>query len=394
MQGGPLDITSAIVLKTANGDIFMDRHRLSTIACAAVVATGFAAPTRASDNGITTTVSGYGTVAGTFTSSDKVEYTTSAEQFRGASNRLDIGLQSRLGVQAVVKFGPEFSFTGQALAKRRGDKDFDIGAEWLYGQYTPMPGLDLRLGRVVMPTFLLSDTRNVGFAAPWLLPPADVYAPMPYSTMDGIQASWRFALGSASVSTQVGYGAASTTVFTPVGTLDVHARDVVSAALAVEWGDWTARLANTRTPAAVSLPLGPGMSIDYINKDNFASAGVQYDNGTTIVMSEMTKRTENDVPGLGMPISATTNWYVALGWRFGKFTPMVRHVASRTNGSLISAPDQKGDGLSLRYDVARNVALKAQIDRYDASNLSAFKVPLTASGQKINVFSFGADFLF
>ena len=127
---------------------------------------------------------------------------------------------------------------------------------------------------------------------------------------------------------------------------------------------------------------------------NFASAGVQYDNGTAIVMSEVTKRTENDVPGLGMPLSATTNWYVAVGWRIGKYTPMVRHVASRTNGSLITAPDQKGEGLILRYDVVRNVALKAQVDRYDASNPSAFKVPVAAAGQKVNVFSFGADFLF
>ena len=60
-----------------------------------------------------------------------------------------------------------------------------------------------------------------------------------------------------------------------------------------------------------------------------------------------------------MPLSATTNWYVAVGWRIGKYTPMVRHVASRTNGSLITAPDQKGEGLILRYDVVRNVALKA-----------------------------------
>jgi hypothetical protein len=54
---------------------------------------------------VTTDVSGYGTVGGTFTSDGRFAYVHDATEFEGASNSIDIGLDSRIGVQAVVS-GP------------------------------------------------------------------------------------------------------------------------------------------------------------------------------------------------------------------------------------------------------------------------------------------------
>src|ERR1700740_2263657 len=99
----------------------------------------------AADNQITTTISGYGTVAATITDDSDTQYMSSPQQFKGATKRPDIGGEWRLGLQGIVTFAPQFSVTGQALAKRRGDTDFDIGTEWLFGQYTPVPDLNLRL---------------------------------------------------------------------------------------------------------------------------------------------------------------------------------------------------------------------------------------------------------
>lgn len=278
----------------------MHRLALKQIAIGSALALGSAAAV-AADNGITTTISGYGTVAGTLTDDADGGYVTSVQQHVGATNRLDIGLQSRLGLQGVVKFDPEFSFTAQALATRRAEKDYDIGMDWLYGQYTPVSGLDLRLGRMAMPTFLYSDTRNVGYAATWLAAPPEVYAPMPFSTLDGLQGLWRLNVGPATVSTQLSFGNTSSLAWTAIGVLDVKGKDLVSLSVTTEVGDWTVRAAMSQFNTPLSIPVAPGVAIDHNVTDKFMTVGGQYDNGTAIVMTEWARRRQNDVAGIGLP---------------------------------------------------------------------------------------------
>jgi hypothetical protein len=365
-------------------------------ACGTTFMVGIACATaHAANNDITTTISGYGTVAGTVTDDGDTQYISDLQQFRGATRAPDVGQESRLGLQGVIDFGSQFSVTAQALAKRRGDKDFDIGTEWLFGQYTPVPGLDLRLGRVVLPTFLISDSRNVGYAATWLRAPNEVYSLMPFSTLDGGQALWHVNLGPMNVTTQLSYGKTDATMeYAGSGPLSFHAKNVVSGALVADVGDWTVRVADSRMSIPTSVPVAPGNTVSYNNLDKFISAGVQYDNGKAIVMSEWTKRAENDVTGLGKPVFATDSWYVAAGYRFGSFTPMVRYAHIRSNDALTVIPSQGSEGLVLRYDAIRNVAFKVQIDRYDASEADAFTAPQSTTGKKIDVLSIGADFVF
>jgi len=50
--------------------------------------------------------------------------------------------------------------------------------------------------------------------------------------------------------------------------------------------------------------------------------------------------------------------------------------------------------VSLRYDVAPNIALKAQVDQFKANDPEAFVTPDATSQRKVSVFSLGADFVF
>lgn len=340
------------------------------------------------DRDITTSFSGYGTVAGTFTDRAASEFRTSGAQFTGATDRLTVGLESRLGLQGTVRFGDKFSLTGQALAARRADKDFDIATEWMYGQLNLAPGLDVRLGRVVLPAFFVSDSRYVGYTQPWLRPPEEVYTALPFSSLDGVQALWQKSFGDTVVSAQISHGQTQVDLLVNGNVSTYKGRDAWNVSLGLEHGDWTARLAQTRMTVANSLP------IPYDNHDRFIDAGVQYDNGKAIVLAEWVKRTENDIPGFGQPISAITAWYVGAGWRFGDVTPMVRYARIRDDGGLNAFPKQASVGASLRYELVQNVALKAQWDRYDASSQAAFIAPLATTGTKVNVVGFGADFVF
>jgi hypothetical protein len=49
---------------------------------------------------------------------------------------------------------------------------------------------------------------------------------------------------------------------------------------------------------------------------------------------------------------------------------------------------------SLRYDVAGNIALKAQLSRPQVANANYIADPNFTSSERVSVFSFGADFVF
>jgi hypothetical protein len=345
---------------------------------------------------ISTSLSGYGTVGGTFTSDGKYAYYHSPREFTGASNSLDIGLESRIGVQAVVSFDPQWSITAQEVLKLRGSSNFDPGTEWLYVQYQPDSHLKLRLGRVVLPVFLISDTINVGYAVPWFRAPNNIYYAEPFEYLDGGQVQWQHSLGALQLNLESTYGDTQGSFSVPgVGLASAKSRSHFHAAVSLSWRNLLVRYAETDLNESASLPLSATQTVNINLRDHFHCVGLQYDDGKAVLMSEWTKRDEPNLPGANKPLAQDTSWYVAAGWRFGKFTPLVMYsVLSVGDALLTSAGTTHTWDASLRYDVARNLDLKLQITRARAANGAYFVISNPATDESVNVYSFGADFVF
>lgn len=337
-------------------------------------------------NGITTKVSGFGSLYGTVTNTDDTEYRGGVVPYRGAGKSLDIGADSRLGLQGVVSFANDLSVTAQAVARRSATKDFDPRVEWLYAQYAGLPGLELRLGRVALPAFLVSESRQVGYATTTLRVAPYVYGLLPLESVDGAQANYRHSLGDAVVSAQLSTGNTRLNGVLP-GTStpsEITADELVSLNGIVEWGDWTARIGRVRSKTELSIV--PKFT------DTFDGYGLQYDNGKAIVVAEYVRRKTD--PRL-LDASA---WYVSAGWRFGAWTPyaVLSHYAAKTAlgppGTPVP-PAVQGQSVGLRYDVARNVALKADLSRLDTGHPTIFTTALPTQ-RKVTVMSAGLDFIF
>jgi hypothetical protein len=349
----------------------------------------------ASADGISTSIGGYGTVGGSFTSDGKYEYVHTLSEFTGASNSFDIGLESRLGVQAVVSFDSQWSITAQEVLKLRGSSNFDPGTEWLYAQYQPDSHWKLRLGRVVLPVFLVSDTIDVGYAVPWFRAPNNVYYAEPFDDLDGGQVLWQHSLGALQLNLEATYGEAGGTFQLTGLQVVAKSKSTFNAAASLSWRSLLVRYAATDLSTAASAPLSPTQVFSFIVHDHFHCLGVQYDDGKALLMSEWTKRTEPNLPVLNKPLSLETGWYVAAGWRLGKFTPLIMYSALNVTDSIIESPTSTHTwDASLRYDVMRNLDLKLQISRTGARNGSYWVAPNFASNEQVNVYSFGADFVF
>ena len=363
--------------------------------CRVAVAVALTLAAAAARADITTTLSGFGTVGGTFTSDKDFAYKHDATEFTGASDQFDIGLESRFGVQATFDFGSGFSVTAQEVFRQRGSQQFDPGTEWLYAQYSPVSNLQIRLGRVVLPVFLFSDSRQVGYAQPWFRSPNEVYGDFPFDYVDGGQVSWTKSFGEFTFGAESSFGSTSGTFADGNLTLVEDARDVLNGAISLTYGDLLLRFADTILTIPTSLPLTPTYTLSYQEHGQFLSAGGQYDNGKAVLVAEWAKAKQNDIPGFGEPLVASTQWYAAAGWRFGKFLPVAIYGAEKNEQGLLSPPYSKGSWSgSFRYDLMTGVALKAEVSRAGASNGVYFITPSTTSNQGIYVYSLGVDFVF
>jgi len=353
---------------------------------------------------------GFGTLGATRTNVDETQFRSGLTQYSGADKTVDLGVDSRLGLQGTVAYKSDFALTAQLLGMRRQDVDFDLDVEWLYAQYTGVPGLDVKAGRVALAAFLVSDSRYVGYATPWLRVPPLVYSMLPYSTVDGIQAGYRHSIGPAVASIQVSHGRSKAGIsavgeFPPnsgsglfaESRLDTRSPKATNVNLMLEWGDWTARIGQVKSDVEMTVnipspPFGGPLSglPGPVFKDTFTGLGLQYDNGKLVVIAEHVKRKTKP-----QQVFDSTAWYVGGGYHFGEFMPYV--VISKFTVDFPGLESTtKGTAAGLRYDFAKNVALKAEFARYDANNSLIFTdgISPAARDKKVNVVSVALDFVF
>ena len=76
-----------------------------------------------------------------------------------------------IGLQATANFAPNFSGVVQVITQQRFDDSYVPTIEWANLKYQFTPDLSARIGRIALPTFLVSDYRTVGYAIPWIRTP-------------------------------------------------------------------------------------------------------------------------------------------------------------------------------------------------------------------------------
>jgi hypothetical protein len=98
-------------------------------------------------------------------------------------NRAD--LDSRLGLQINYAPSAQFELVTQAVIAPRSDASNTAdNISWAFAAYRPNTNWTLRVGRVNLDAFLLSDHLNVGFSYDLARPPVEFYAQLP-SSLDG-----------------------------------------------------------------------------------------------------------------------------------------------------------------------------------------------------------------
>ncbi|HEU4709518.1 MAG TPA: hypothetical protein VFS17_09410, partial [Methylophilaceae bacterium] len=152
-------------------------------------------------------LSGFGTLGIVGSDNDRADFVTSVAQSNGAGYTRDwsASVDSRVGVQLSFIPTDKFSAVLQLISEQDYKSSWEPDVEWAYLQYNFTPDFSLRAGRMVLPTFMFSEQRKVGFSLPWVRPPAEFYN-VPNTTTDGLGAIYRHHFGELNYTLYATYG--------------------------------------------------------------------------------------------------------------------------------------------------------------------------------------------
>jgi len=355
--------------------------------------------------------SGYGTAALTASSTDQAQFAR-PNQSSGASRRPVTGVDSNLGLQGVVQANEWLSATVQALVRKDGDEGFEGELAWAFAKAKLGEHLSVRVGRIGLPVFMISDYRNVGYANTLLRPPGEVYSQISFGNVDGVDATYQHSVGGVNLSAQLALGKTRAESSSgPDTVVHIDAKKIVAVNLVAERGPLTLRFGHATSQISVTdssglnsvinglRAVGAGYRFDALGqladrlqvidkKGTFTSLGLMLDWNDIVLQSEYARRR------LDAYNAPTNSWYAMAGYRYGKVlpyyshselsvagrmlntvpqacppgfpaacTPTLRQLSAGVNALINQQGEQSTDTIGVRWDFHRAAALKVQIDR-------------------------------
>jgi hypothetical protein len=385
-------------------------------------------------------ISGFGTGALTWTNSDQAQFGR-PNQASGATKDVTTGVDSNLGLQADYAVNSWLSVTGQGLVRKDAEDDFGAELSWAFAKAKINDELSVRVGRMGLPVFMISDYRNVGYANTFLRPPVELYSQVPFGSIDGADVTWQHGFGDTTVTAQLAYGhnktqlAGGNTIEGNVSALNLVAEHgPLTLRLGRADGKMTAHSVALNTLLTGLRNAGTGYHFAQLNqlandldltkkKASFTSAGLGMDWNNVVVQTEFSKR---KVDGY---VNDTSAWYVMAGYRFGKVLPYVTHSELKIDSIVantvpaacpagypaactptmavlsggvntlkntgVGQGEQTTDSIGVRWDFYRSMALKAQIDRVRPQNgTGLFLAPKAGFRDTVTVGAVALDFVF
>lgn len=375
-------------------------------------------------------ISGFGTLAAAKSDTDTAQFAR-YNQAVGVKDGVRIGLDSNLGLQATYQMNDWLSGTAQVLTRKNTSTSFTTDLTWGFVKARINDEVSVRVGRVVMPAFLISDYQNVGYANTMMRPPIELYGQAPLENVDGADINYQHAFGDNNLTVQAFAGTSRGKLFVASagGSVAQYRAPLAGASVSLERGPLTVRFGHARADMHSSdlqpinqltatlksvgfAQLADDITLTTGKKMTFTSVGATLDWNNVLVQSEYAQRRAKEA----VYIPQTNAWYVMGGYRFGKVMPYYAHAASKGAGSTVNVPaslakvpplnaavtnlltaaEQSSDLVGVRWDFAKSIALKVQVDRVKPKVKSGALIFAPAAGQKdsVTVVAAGVDFVF
>ena len=334
-------------------------------------------------------INGFANLVGGVTSSDDSLY--------GYDDQISFSSESLFAIQVSGDVNDKTTATAQLVA--RGNNDYEADFEWAYLTYQASDNVSVSAGRLRLPLFKYSASKDVGYSYHWVNAPRAVYD-VNFNNLDGIRVDYSNYAGDWEYNFQGAIGTLGTDLNTSVGPARLSGKNVMLVSAEAANGFFKARavyvtakvtLANATIDGTVDQLRQAGLSSlaeDLAFDDDtgtFLGFGLEYDTFDWFVGGEWT---EIDIEDTFNP--KNTAFYVTAGFRSGKWTPSVTYEALDGNhgykfldkvAALPEAVQPTATAVTVglqmpfveefsvvsvgvRYDVDTNLALKADVSKY------------------------------
>lgn len=382
------------------------------------VMAGSAGGLHAEDGAPDFSLRGLGTLGVARTSTNDAEFVRDLSQPTGVRKNWDGRLDSLLGVQANWQITPQLEGVVQGVSRYRYDRSFTPDLTWAYLRYDPLPQLSLRAGRLGTEFFMMADSRLVGYSFLTARPPGDFFWYLPFYSIDGADAVVTLPLGDSVLRGKLYYGVSDGNVPLANKQWKIDGSAMTGGFVDYQTGPWLLRLSYANIRFKTNLPVndvlqaylppslvreGAAHLATANTRSHYYSIGAMYDRGPW-QMQFMLNRCEQGSEAF----ESSTSGYALAGYRLGKVMPYLGYsrVSSDKRGQTLnpvvasimadSHADQETTIVGARWDLAQNVALKAQWDaiRGEPASILPYRNETKAWSGKMDVFSLTMDFIF
>ncbi len=328
--------------------------------------------------------SGFMTIAATQTD-------TKYEVDSGAYNRVSLLPDSVAAVQFDASIDQYTSATIQLVARGNneqalsGKDNFEPDVEWAFVKIKPNYSNEIKIGRMRLPAFLLSETLEVGVTYPWVRAPHIMYQQIPTTELTGASYTYsKFLNDEWMLNSTIFWGAPireEADIANQFGAVLNVSNDLHQIRFSVLSTKLSTDFSTEGLDAALSVadPLNkysaeqissfkddvtsPFQDLDFLQ----ASLGYIYDSENILFITETSAQEVGD-----SAIPSVVSAYATLAWRFETLTPHLTIAHAETTN------DDKRDKFSERFDD----------DKYIVKNYFGPGVDFNPAAQIVESFDF------
>ena len=293
--------------------------------------------------------------------------------------------ETTMGLQARANLDLGLSFTSQWIS--RGLDDFNSDISYAYLSYQLTPDLTLQAGRKRLPLQYYSEFFDVGFAYPWIRPPADLYT-WQILNFNGVSLDHKTRLGKGILGTSFYVGREDSTNNRLLSTFFFNEatnetwKNIIGIRSDYALGNFQTLISYTNFKLDRTFTSFTTTRENITNSNvDFYAASFNFDNGQHLFLSEINH--------WNSPRFATTNWLLSLGYQVNNLTPYLAFSEFKQEEKITNEDleEHTTSSVGLRWNFHPQAALKIQFDEIQDKGSLA----LVGDAQAI---TFGIDLVF
>ena len=270
---------------------------------------------------------------------------SSDDSLWGYDDRLSFAEESLFAIQISGDINNKMTATAQIVAK--GENDYDPDFEWAYVSYAATDNLSISAGRLRLPLFNYSASKDVGYSYHWMSTPRSVYD-VPFNNLEGMRADYSNYAGDWEYNMSASVGTFNGPAF---GT-DIQGDNVIILSADATY-DWF-KIRGVAGTAKSTLDIGNSERADLLQ----ASAGLDTMNATgfddlanslkwdddtgefyglTFQVDKFDWFVSAEITLIDVPQSFLTKsqaYYVTAGIRTGKWTPSITYEKAKSESEV------------------------------------------------------------